>query len=77
MKKAKFASLALAAVLAAGSLTGCGGSSSSAPASAGSTGAPASGGEKQVIEIAVFEGGLGGEYWEQMMAAYQAEHPCI
>ena len=56
MKKAKFASLALAAVLAAGSLTGCGGSSSSAPASAGSTGAPASGGEKQVIEIAVFEG---------------------
>lgn len=77
MKKAKFASLALAAVLAAGALTGCGGGSSSVPASAGSTGAPASGGEKQVIEIAVFEGGLGGEYWEQMMAAYQAEHPNV
>lgn len=77
MKKAKFASLALAAVLAAGALAGCGGGSSSTPASAGSTGAPASGGEKQVIEIAVFEGGLGGEYWEQMMAAYQAEHPNV
>lgn len=75
MKKAKLASLALAGALAAGALTGCGGAPSSASASAGS--APAAPGEKQVIEIAVFEGGLGGEYWEQMMAAYQAEHPDV
>lgn len=85
MKKTKLAALTLAAAMAAGTLAGCGGTaaSASAPAGGAEASAPAAAAtaeqsdEPQVIEIAVFEGGLGGEYWEDMMAAYQAEHPNV
>ena len=80
MRKKRFVAFAVASALVVLSLAGCGsvpGSSSvgSAPEPVQSASAPND--EKQVIEIAVFEGGLGGEYWEEMMAAYQAEHPNV
>ncbi len=33
--------------------------------------------KKSVIDIAIFEGGLGGEYWNEMMEAYQEENPHV
>ena len=78
MKTKKVLSFALAAALGAGLLTGCGSDAQSGNAS-GSTasGETAASGEKEVIEIAVFEGGLGAEYWERMMEAYKEDHPNV
>ena len=74
----KHLALLLAVVMLFGAMAGCGASGTAetteATASAESTTAD---GEKEIIEIAVFEGGLGAEYWEQMMAAYVAEHPNV
>lgn len=78
MKTKKVLSLAMAAALSAGVLTGCGGATQSESASgSNASGETAASGEKEVIEIAVFEGGLGAEYWERMMDAYVAEHPNV
>lgn len=74
----------MAVVMLVGALTGCGASANSPqnaetkPQNAETQSqATSSTEEKQVIEIAVFEGGLGGEYWEKMMDAYVAEHPNV
>ncbi|MDN8926741.1 hypothetical protein Q0O74_14365, partial [Staphylococcus aureus] len=34
-------------------------------------------GEKKVLEIAVFEGGFGKDYWDACIDAFEAEHPDV
>jgi N-acetylglucosamine transport system substrate-binding protein len=90
MKK-KFAALGIAAILAAVSLTGCGGSnngestnkasntpSNSAPA-AETTVAPDAGNEATKLtgdfEIQYFVGGYGDKWWKKVIADFQAANP--
>ncbi|WP_141680396.1 MULTISPECIES: ABC transporter substrate-binding protein [Bacillales] len=90
MKK-KFAALGIAAILAAVSLTGCGGSnnggstgkasntpSNSAPA-AETTVAPDAGNETTKLtgdfEIQYFVGGYGDKWWKKVIADFQAANP--
>lgn len=77
MKKSKIAALILAAMMTGSALAGCGGAAAPADASNKDSSSAAASGEKEVLEVAVFEGGFGGEYWEEMMAAYQKEHPNV
>ncbi|OBZ11509.1 ABC transporter substrate-binding protein [Bacillus sp. FJAT-26390] len=91
MMKKKFAALGIAAILAAVSLTGCGGSnnggstgkasntpSNSAPA-AETTVAPDAGNETTKLtgdfEIQYFVGGYGDKWWKKVIADFQAANP--
>lgn len=74
----KHLALLLAVVMLFGTLAGCGTpNTAETVATTDSAESNTADGEKEIIEIAVFEGGLGAEYWEQMMAAYVAEHPNV
>ena len=72
MKK-QITALALAAAMSVSLLAGCG---SGGPGSGAPAGAQ-SGGEQQVLEVALFEGGLGAEFWREIIAEFEKEHPDI
>lgn len=75
MKRQKCMALALACMMGAGVLAGCSSpSSSAAPAS----GASSDGGaEQRELNIAVFEGGYGSEYWMQVADLFEEQHPGV
>jgi len=81
VKFKQFVALMLSGAMTAAMLCGCGGAGSTSQAesvcASEDAAASAATEEKQVIDIAVFEGGLGAEYWEEMMRLYQKEHPNV
>lgn len=74
MKRNKLVALIMAVVLAATLLAGCG-TQSAAPS--GSSGSSAPAGETQELNIAVFEGGYGSEYWIQVAKLFEESHPGV
>ncbi|MFV0352563.1 MAG: carbohydrate ABC transporter substrate-binding protein [Oscillospiraceae bacterium] len=73
----KVLSLALSAVLSLGVLAGCaGGASSSTASTGGSTPSGSAGGSfaGQELNIAVFEGGYGPEYWNQVVSLFEEKY---
>lgn len=84
MKRTKrVLSLALAAVILGSALTGCGSSSSasSAAPAASATASTAQDGKKDFanknLNIAVFQGGYGADYWEEVIAKFEAAYPGV
>ena len=79
----KLACLALAIALSLTALVGCGGAPASNPASgpASAVSAPDSeaDGEKnfegQELNIAIFEGGYGPDYWNEIVASFDVSYP--
>ena len=81
-KLVKMLTVACATAIAASVFVGCGGSDKPAEGEKPSEeqtegeGEEASG-EKKVLEIAVFEGGFGKEYWEACIDAFEKENPDV
>lgn len=73
MKK-RIMALALAAAMGFSLFAACGGTGGQGadpePAASGT-------GEQQVLEVALFEGGLGAEFWREIIARFEEEHPDI
>lgn len=78
MSMKRFGAAVLSLAMALSLFAGCGSTpaeSTAAPETSSET-APAEG-EKEIIDIAVFEGGFGREYWLEMMDKYTASHPNV
>ena len=79
----KLLCLALAALFSMSLLAGCsGGTSSSAPSvstpsSSAGTGSAADQFENKELNIAVFEGGFGSDYWYSVVEAFEAAYPGV
>lgn len=71
MKK-RIAAWGMALAMVVSLLTACG-----AGASGPAAGTAPGGGEQQVLEVALFEGGLGAEFWREIIAEFEKEHPDI
>ena len=70
MKK-KVVSIVLAACMCTGLLAGCGGGSNDAKTESKGSG------EGQKLSIAVFEGGYGPDYWNEIVDKFEAAHPGV
>ena len=80
MKRQKCMALAMACMMGAGLLAGCSSSSSAAPGSGTASGSQSTGGDAaqtQELNIAVFEGGYGSEYWVQVSKLFEEQHPGV
>lgn len=75
MKK-KWGSLLMAAIAAAGILSGCQKGENTGGVSDAS-GTTEKSGEQQVLEVALFEGGLGKQFWEEIISEFEKTHPDI
>lgn len=77
-KLVKMLTVACVTAIAASAFVGCG-SKEEAPKDneKPSTEQAEESGEKKVLEIAVFEGGFGKDYWEACIDAFEAEHPDV
>lgn len=81
-KLVKLLSVACATVIASSIFVGCGGSSGEGkidekPGAEETEGEDKASGEKEVLEIAVFEGGFGKDYWEACIEAFEKENPDV
>lgn len=77
-KLVKVLTLACATIIASSAFIGCGNKEEKpAEEAKPSTESSEDSGEKRVLEIAVFEGGFGKDYWEACIEAFEAENPDV
>ena len=77
-KLVKILTLACATIIASSAFIGCGNKEEKPTEEAKPSTENAEGsGEKRVLEIAIFEGGFGKEYWEACIEAFEAENPDV
>lgn len=77
-KLVKMLTVACVTAIAASAFVGCGNKEETPKDNEKPSTEQAEGsGEKKVLEIAVFEGGFGKDYWEACIEAFEAEHPDV
>lgn len=77
-KLVKMLTVACVTAIAASAFVGCGNKEEAPKDNEKPSTEQAEGsGEKKVLEIAVFEGGFGKDYWDACIDAFEAEHPDV